>query len=108
MKKQNIMPSVILGAICLTVALLLSCINMITGPIIEAAQNAAANEALLIVLPEGENFEELTTNNPFKVFMFKSKNDYEGLYNSYNAGTVSAAAGGGEGSDADLSGNASE
>lgn len=65
MKKQNIMPSVILGAICLTVALLLSCINMITGPIIEAAQNAAANEALLIVLPEGENFEELTIDEQY-------------------------------------------
>ena len=53
------MPSVVLGCICLAVALLLSLVNMFTAPVIEAAQNAAANAALLEVLPEGKNFEEI-------------------------------------------------
>ena len=65
MKKQNIMPSLVLGCICLVVALLLSGVNMITAPIIEAAQNAAANEALLEVLPDGKDFKELTIDEKY-------------------------------------------
>lgn len=65
MKKENIKPTLVLSAICLVVALLLSGVNTITGPIIEAAQNAAANEALLEVLPEGKNFEELTLDDSY-------------------------------------------
>ena len=57
--KKNIMPTIVLGTICVVVALLLSVINMVTGPIIEAQRNAAANEALLVVMPDGQNFEEL-------------------------------------------------
>lgn len=66
MKKSNLMPSIVLGSICVVVALLLSAINMVTGPIIEAAQNAAANAALLEVLPDGKNFEniEITSDYP--------------------------------------------
>jgi electron transport complex protein RnfG len=60
MKIANIKPTLVLCTICLVVALLLSGVNTITGPIIEAAQNAAANEALLEVLPDGKNFEEIT------------------------------------------------
>ena len=59
MKKTNIMPTVVLGSICLVVALLLSFVNMVTGPIIKAAQDSAANAALLEVLPEGTNFTPL-------------------------------------------------
>ena len=51
-----------LGTICLAVALLLSAINMVTAPIIEAQRNAAANEALLVVMPDGEGFEEVDTS----------------------------------------------
>ena len=58
MKKQ-IMPTIVLGTILVVVALLLSVVNMVTGPIIEAQRNAAANEALLVVYPDGEGFEEL-------------------------------------------------
>lgn len=65
MKKSNFLPTVVLGCICLIVALLLSLVNSITGPIIEAAQNAAANEALLEVLPEGKNFEEMTLDDKY-------------------------------------------
>ncbi len=56
---KNIKPTLVLSCICMAVALILSAINMVTAPIIEANRNASANEALLVVLPEGENFEEI-------------------------------------------------
>lgn len=59
MKKSNLMPSLVLGCICLVVALLLSVVNMFTAPVIEAANAAAANAALTEVLPNGSNFEEI-------------------------------------------------
>ena len=59
MNKEKVMPTVVLSCICAIVALLLSAINMVTGPVIEAQRNAAANEALLVVMPEGKDFEEL-------------------------------------------------
>ena len=59
MNKEKIMPTVVLSCICAIVALLLSAINMVTGPVIEAQRNAAANEALLVVMPDGTGFEEL-------------------------------------------------
>lgn len=71
MKKSNIMPTVVLGAICLTVALLLSLVNSITSPIIEANQNAAANAALAVVLPEGKNFEEITIDSTYPAVITK-------------------------------------
>ena len=48
-----------LFAICLVTALLLAFANTITAPIIEEAQNASANAALLEVLPSGESFEKV-------------------------------------------------
>ena len=69
--KKNIMPTVILGSICLVVALMLSLINSITAPMIEAAQNAAANEALLVVLPDGKNFEEITLDASYPAVITK-------------------------------------
>lgn len=65
MKKTNILPTVVLCSICLVVALLLSLVNMVTAPIIKEAQNAAANEALLVVLPNGKNFEKLDINENY-------------------------------------------
>lgn len=59
MKKHDLMPTVVLSTICIVVAFILSAINMITAPIIEEARNAAANAALLVVLPEGEKFEAI-------------------------------------------------
>lgn len=59
MNKNQIMPTVVLSVICVTVALLLSVVNMVTAPVIEAAKDAAANEALLVVMPDGKDFEEL-------------------------------------------------
>ena len=59
MKNRNFYPSLVLGCICLVVAILLSVINIFTAPIIAERQNAAANEALLEVLPNGSNFKEI-------------------------------------------------
>ena len=69
--KKNIMPTAILGSICLVVALLLSLINSITAPIIKAAQEAAANDALAIVLPDGEKFEEITLDEKYPAVITK-------------------------------------
>ncbi len=71
MKKSNIMPSVVLGAICLTVALLLSLVNSITSPIIKANQDAAANAALSVVLPDGKNFSEIEIDGSFPAVINK-------------------------------------
>lgn len=59
MMKQNIKSVVILVAICGVMALLLAGTNTITAPIIEKNSAAAANEALLQVMPEGMGFEEV-------------------------------------------------
>lgn len=66
LNKENLKPVVVLSSICIIVALLLAGVNTITGPIIEAAQNAAANEALLVVLPDGKDFTpiEITSSYP--------------------------------------------
>lgn len=59
MKADKIKPTIVLGAICTIVAILLSSVNLITGPIIEERRNNSANEALIVVLPEGKGFEKL-------------------------------------------------
>ncbi len=56
---KNIKPTIVLSCICMAVALILSAINMITGPIIEEHRAAAANGALIEVMPEGGSFEEI-------------------------------------------------
>ena len=79
MKKSKFLPTIVLGCICLVVALLLSLVNSITGPIIEAAQNAAANEALLEVLPDAKGFEEITIDETFPSAIkagYKADNGY--------------------------------
>ena len=57
--KKNIMPTVVLGSILVVVALLLSVVNMVTAPIIEANRNAAASGALLEVFADGTGFDEI-------------------------------------------------
>jgi Na+-translocating ferredoxin:NAD+ oxidoreductase RnfG subunit len=59
------MPVVVLGTICLVVSLLLSVVNSITAPIIQKRQNAAANEALLVVLPDATTFDEITIDGSY-------------------------------------------
>lgn len=66
MKTKNFLPTLVLVSICVAAALLLSLVNMITAPLIDAAQSAAADEALLEVLPNGKNFTpiEITSDYP--------------------------------------------
>ncbi len=49
----------VLVCICAVVSLMLAVTNFISAPIIEANQNAAANDALLVVMPDGKDFEKL-------------------------------------------------
>ena len=48
-----------LTLICAVMAVILAVTNSITAPIIEKNEAAAANEALLVVMPNGEGFEEM-------------------------------------------------
>ena len=49
----------VLVAICFVMAILLAVTNALTAPVIEQAQNAAANAALLEVMPNGEGFRSI-------------------------------------------------
>lgn len=55
--KKNIKNLLVFVCICSVITLLLALTNSITGPIIAQNQNAAANEALLEVMPEGAGFD---------------------------------------------------
>lgn len=57
--KKSIVSTVVLVAICAVMAVLLAVTNAITAPIIEKNQDAAANEALLEVMPNGQSFERI-------------------------------------------------
>ena len=59
---KKAMPTMILGIICLVVALLLSVANFITAPIIEKAERQKVQENLANVLPSGKNFVEISTD----------------------------------------------
>ena len=58
MKKQ-IKSTLVLVSICAVMAILLALTNSITAPIIQKNRDAAANKALLVVMPNGEGFEKL-------------------------------------------------
>jgi hypothetical protein len=55
------MPTLVLSAICLVVALVLSAVNLVTAPLIEAEELRKANAALAEVLPGDENFTKVET-----------------------------------------------
>ncbi len=57
--KNSIRSVISLTVICAVLACVLAITNEITAPVIEANEKAAANEALLVVMPEGEDFEEV-------------------------------------------------
>ena len=57
--KQHIRSVLTLVCICAAVALMLAVTNYFTAPIIEQNQNAAANDALLEVMPEGKDFKKV-------------------------------------------------
>ena len=54
--KKSVKSIVVLVSICAVMAILLALTNSLTAPIIAQNQNAAANEALLVVMPNGEGF----------------------------------------------------
>lgn len=58
MKKQ-LKSVIVLLCICSIIAVLLALTNSFTAPIIEESKKAAANEALLVVMPEGKGFSEV-------------------------------------------------
>lgn len=55
--KTNIKNLAVFVCICSVITLLLALTNFVTAPIIKQNQNAAANQALLEVMPEGKSFE---------------------------------------------------
>lgn len=57
--KKSVTSTLVLFAICAVMAILLALTNSITAPIIQKNQDAAANEALLEVMPNGEGFEKM-------------------------------------------------
>ena len=60
MKSDSIKSIIVLGSICLVVAVLLSSVNYITAPIIEESANTAVMESLKEVLPDATDFEEVS------------------------------------------------
>lgn len=54
------MPTIVLSAICICVVAVLAVVNIFTSPVIQANQDAKAQEALLEVMPEGVSFESVT------------------------------------------------
>ncbi len=56
---KQIKSVIVLFCICAAVSLALAVTNLITAPVIEENENAAANEALLVVMPDGKDFEKV-------------------------------------------------
>ncbi len=57
--KKYIKGVVVLTAICAVISLFMAAIDVLTGPIIAKNNEASANAALLVVMPEGKGFERL-------------------------------------------------
>ncbi len=57
--KKFVKSTLVLVCICSVMAILLAATNSITAPIIKKNEQAAANEALLQVMPDGEGFEQI-------------------------------------------------
>ena len=54
--KKSLHSTLVLVCICAAVSLILAVTNAVSAPIIKENQAAAANQALLVVLPEGRDF----------------------------------------------------
>ena len=57
--KKSVLSTVALVSICAVMAILLALTNSVTAPIIKQNQEAAANAALLEVMPNGTGFEKV-------------------------------------------------
>lgn len=56
---KSVKSTLVLVCICAVISVLLAITNTVTAPIIEKNQAAAANQALLEVMPNGKNFEKI-------------------------------------------------
>ena len=65
MKRSDLKPALVLIVICIASALLLSAINLVTGPMILERQQAETEKSLVEVLPDGKNFEKLTIDEAY-------------------------------------------
>ena len=61
--KKSIQSIVTLTLICVVISALLAAVNFVTAPIIEKAEAQKANEALLVVMPNGKDFKELSVSD---------------------------------------------
>ncbi len=61
--KDSIKSVVALTVICAVLAVILAVTNSITAPIIEENEKAEANKALLVVMPDGKDFEEVDVSS---------------------------------------------
>lgn len=59
MKNENVKSFTVLTVICVAVAALMGIVNYFTAPVIEQNEKNKVTEALLVVMPDGEAFEEL-------------------------------------------------
>ena len=74
-----ILPTVVLTVICLVASAALALTNQITAPLIAQAQEAAAREARLMVLPDADDFTQITdfsTENIIDVYEAKNGAGY--------------------------------
>jgi len=70
-KKDLLMPTIVLTVICLVASAALAFTNQITAPMIAEAQAEAARQARLLVLPEADDFTQITnftTENVVEVY----------------------------------------
>jgi len=58
-KNDNVKSFTVLVAICVVVAALMGIVNVITAPIIEKIEAQKVQDAMLVVLPTGQNFTKL-------------------------------------------------
>ena len=83
--KEIIKPTAVLTAICLVIVALLAGVNLITGPVIAARENAAASGALLEVYPNGSfgADSEITDLSPYTL-----PEEITAVYKENNGGYV--------------------
>ena len=95
MVKNKIIPTVVLSAICIAVALILSVANIFTAPKIEENQRKKVTEALKEVYPQSESFEEVDISSlglPTEISAVYATNDggyvFKASVKGYSTGLV--------------------
>ena len=91
--KKYIKSVVSLTSICAVIAILLSITNYITAPVIAENASAAANEALVVVMPEGKDF------TPVDLSAYELPATVNEAYSEANGGYVIKLTTSGYGSD---------